>query len=92
MCDPEIRFETDPGVQTQADWAILGTWPVDGEPAELSAIVRIGVGPQTTRGFWPSARRVPVVIHERPQKNGYTVSVAPKAILRILGERLSRYD
>ena len=39
--DPEIRFETDPGVQTQADWAILGTWPVDGEPAELSAMVAI---------------------------------------------------
>jgi transposase len=39
--DPEIRFETDPGVQTQADWAILGTWPVDGEPVELSAMVAI---------------------------------------------------
>ena len=39
--DPEIRFETDPGVQTQADWAILGTWPVDGEAAELSAMVAI---------------------------------------------------
>jgi transposase len=39
--DPEIRFETDPGVQTQADWAILGAWPVDGEPAELSAMVAI---------------------------------------------------
>ena len=39
--DPEIRFETDPGVQTQADWAILGTWPVDGEPAQLSAMVAI---------------------------------------------------
>jgi transposase len=39
--DPEIRFETDPGVQTQADWAILGTWPVEGEAAELSAMVAI---------------------------------------------------
>jgi transposase len=39
--DPEIRFETDPGVQTQADWAILGTWPVDGEGVELSAMVAI---------------------------------------------------
>lgn len=39
--DPEIRFETDPGVQTQADWAILGTWPVDGAAAELSAMVAI---------------------------------------------------
>lgn len=39
--DPEIRFETDPGVQTQADWAILGTWPVDGAATELSAMVAI---------------------------------------------------
>jgi transposase len=39
--DQEIRFETDPGVQTQADWAILGTWPVDGEAAALSAMVAI---------------------------------------------------
>jgi transposase len=39
--DPEIRFETDPGVQTQADWAILGSWPVDGESVELSAMVAI---------------------------------------------------
>jgi transposase len=39
--DPEIRFETDPGVQTQADWAILGSWPVDGKPVELSAMVAI---------------------------------------------------
>ena len=39
--DPEIRFETDPGVQTQADWAILGPWPADGEAVELSAMVAI---------------------------------------------------
>ncbi len=39
--DPEIRYETDPGVQTQADWAILGIWPVDGAAAELSAMVAI---------------------------------------------------
>jgi transposase len=39
--DPEIRFETDPGLQTQADWAVLGTWPVDGEMVELSAMVAI---------------------------------------------------
>ena len=24
--DPEIRFETDPGLQTQADWALVGAW------------------------------------------------------------------
>jgi transposase len=39
--DPEIRFETDPGLQTQADWAVLGTWPVDGIMVELSAMVAI---------------------------------------------------
>ena len=39
--DPEIRFETDPGLQTQADWAILGLWPLDGTLVELSAMVTI---------------------------------------------------
>jgi transposase len=39
--DPEIRFETDAGVQTQADWAILGPWPVGDDAAELSAMVAI---------------------------------------------------
>src|SRR5215207_4571159 len=39
--DPEIRFETDPGLQTQADWAILGPWPLNGAMVELSAMVTI---------------------------------------------------
>jgi len=39
--DPEIRFETDPGLQTQADWAILGPWPLDGAMVELSVMVAI---------------------------------------------------
>ena len=39
--DPEIRFETDPGLQTQADWAILGLWPLEGTLVELSAMVTI---------------------------------------------------
>ncbi len=39
--DPEIRFETDPGWQTQADWALLGAWPVGGELVELNAMVAI---------------------------------------------------
>jgi transposase len=39
--DPEIRFETDPGLQTQADWAHLGLWPVGAELVELSAMVAI---------------------------------------------------
>jgi transposase len=29
--DPEIRFETGPGLQTQADWAHLGLWPLGSE-------------------------------------------------------------
>lgn len=30
MRDPEIRFETDPGVETQGDWAQLGLYLVEG--------------------------------------------------------------
>jgi transposase len=39
--DPEIRFETDPSVQTQADWAQLGGWPLGDGMVELSAMVAI---------------------------------------------------
>ncbi len=39
--DPEIRFETGPGEQTQADWAELGPWPLGTEMVELSAMVTI---------------------------------------------------
>lgn len=39
--DPEIRFETDPGVQTQADWAEMGLWPLGREMVELSVMVAI---------------------------------------------------
>jgi transposase len=39
--DPAIRFETDPGVQTQADWAMLGPWPLGDTMVELSAMVAI---------------------------------------------------
>lgn len=39
--DPEIRFETGPGVQTQADWAVLGPRPLGREMVELSALVTI---------------------------------------------------
>jgi transposase len=41
VCDPEIRFETDPGLQTQADWVHLGAWPLGREMLELSAMVAI---------------------------------------------------
>jgi transposase len=40
--DPEIRFETDPGVQTQADWALLGAgWPLGDATGELNAMIAI---------------------------------------------------
>ena len=40
--DPEIRFETHAGVQTQADWALLGSgWPLEEGTGELSAMVTI---------------------------------------------------
>lgn len=39
--DPEIRFETDPGLQTQVDWALIGAWPLGDELVELHAMVAI---------------------------------------------------
>lgn len=39
--DPEIRFETDPGVQTQVDWAQLGAFRLGREMVELNALVAI---------------------------------------------------
>jgi transposase len=39
--EPEIRFETGPGIQTQGDWAELGTWPLGDGAADLFAFVAI---------------------------------------------------
>src|SRR5687767_4789449 len=43
--EPEIRFETDPGVQLQADWAHADLWPLDtgrgSEMVELKVMVAI---------------------------------------------------
>jgi transposase len=39
--DPEIRFETGPGWQTQADWALIGAWRLGSELVELNAMVAI---------------------------------------------------
>lgn len=41
VSDPEIRFETGPGIQTQVDWADLGLWPLGDQMVELSAMVAI---------------------------------------------------
>jgi transposase len=37
--DPEVRFETDPGVQVQADWADCGQWLVGDQLRVLYALV-----------------------------------------------------
>lgn len=39
--DAVVRFETLPGVQTQADWKHLGAWPLGDELVELHAMVAI---------------------------------------------------
>lgn len=39
--DPEIRFETGPGLQVQADWAHLGPWHLGDQVVELYAMVAI---------------------------------------------------
>lgn len=39
--EPTVRFETDPGVQTQIDWADLGSWPLGTRRVELKALVGI---------------------------------------------------
>jgi transposase len=41
VVEPLIRFETDPGVQLQADWAHLGLWPLGEGEAELFCLVAI---------------------------------------------------
>ena len=39
--EPEIRFETDPGHQTQGDWADCGVWPLGDGATELFAFVAV---------------------------------------------------
>ena len=39
--DPEIRFETGPGIQVQADWADLGGWRLGDQMVRLHAMVTI---------------------------------------------------
>ena len=36
VADRDIRFETDPGGQVQADWAHLGLWPLGERPSAAS--------------------------------------------------------
>jgi transposase len=39
--EPEVRFETAPGVQVQIDWTTLGHWALGTEMVELKALVAI---------------------------------------------------
>ena len=39
--EPEIRFETGPGIQTQGDWTDVGVWPLGDGAVELFAFVAI---------------------------------------------------
>jgi transposase len=39
--EPEVRFETGPGIQTQGDWADCGVWPLGDGAAGLHAFVAI---------------------------------------------------
>jgi transposase len=39
--EPEIRFETGPGIQTQGDWTDCGVWPLGDGTAELFAFVAV---------------------------------------------------
>jgi transposase len=41
VSEPLIRFETDPGLQVQVDWAHLGVWPLDDGEHDLYALVSI---------------------------------------------------
>jgi transposase len=41
QADPEARFETDPGVQVQADWADCGQWLVGEQLCTLHALVAV---------------------------------------------------
>ena len=41
VVDPEIRFETAPGRQAQADWAHLGLWPLGERLVQLYGMVAI---------------------------------------------------
>ncbi len=41
ITEPEVRFETAVGVQTQVDWKHIGPWPLGEEMVQLHALVAV---------------------------------------------------
>ncbi len=72
--EPEVRFETDPGVQVQMDWTTLGRWPLGSELVELKALVAL----------LAFSRMVALAV-ATDQTRDTTVSLAPKVLADLGG-------
>jgi hypothetical protein len=56
QCEPEVRFETDPGVQARMDWAYVGRLPLDDGLVKLFGILAVlGDGDQDQGQELPNA-------------------------------------
>jgi transposase len=72
QADPQVRFETDPGVQVQADWADCGQWLVGDQLCTLQAFVAVlGFSRMVTVRFAtdttrPTTLRLLVAVPGRP--------------------------
>jgi transposase len=69
--EAEVRFETDPGVQTQIDWTELGAWPLGDEVVELKALVgilgfsrHVGIAFATDKTRETTLMLIPQVLHD----------------------------
>ena len=72
--EPEIRFETAPGVQVQIDWTTLGHWSLGTDVVELKALVAI-------LGF---SRMVAIAI-ATDQTRATTLSLIPRLLHEVGG-------